>query len=328
MPHHVSILYLFPGQGAQYVGMGHDLYAAYPAVKSLYDQACSVLGYDLAEISFIDPHQQLNLTRFTQPAILTHSIACWTAFNELTEHRLMPTMAAGHSLGEYTALVVAGVLSFPQALRLVARRGELMGTYGRGEMLAFALGSANVQPLADRYHCAISACNLPDQTVVGGLSDDLDALMHAAEDQFPRKKPTRLKTEGAFHTYLMIEAARHFRPILAEVEFQPTQVRVLSNYTGGYHAPDPHLIKARLFWQLFHPVQWFTNLQTALQDNVTFAMEFGGGIGAGSTPADKRPNLEGIFKKSLKVLDQSVQYMAVINQPTLQTAVQQLAHTV
>jgi [acyl-carrier-protein] S-malonyltransferase len=311
------IMYLFPGQGSQYKGMGSDLYQEYPSARRIYDQAGTVLGYDLLELCFHDPEDQLNLTCFTQPALLTHSIACLEVFKELTDNRITPQTAAGHSLGEYSALVAAGALSFEDALRLVQQRGELMGTYGEGEMLAFPMDIDSVRPLAEKHYCGIAACNLPDQTVVGGRGEDLDRLAQEARERFPRKHPVRLKTEGAFHTYFMVSAAIRFREVLSTAAISPPAIRVLSNYTGDYHEPEPLSIKARLFFQLFHPVLWINNLQRVLQDGVTLFIEFGGGIGSGETPAAKRPNLERMIKKALRGTAANAQYFPVINSQTL-----------
>ena len=315
-----NVLFLFPGQGSQYRGMGSDLHAEYATARAVYERASNVLGYDLAELSFRDPDEQINFTRFTQPAILTHSIACLEVFRELTGDRLRPTMAAGHSLGEYSALVAAGALSFESAVGLVQQRGELMGTHGEGEMTAFPLELEAMRPLAERFHCAVAGCNLPDQTVVGGRGDDLDALEAEVTAQFPRKRPVRLKTEGAFHTYYMVEAARRYREVLAAAEFTLADVRVLSNFTGGFHDPDPVAIRSRLFFQLFHPVMWHANLQTALSAGVATMVEFGGGIGKGETPAEMRPNLEGMVKKALRGTDYEIAYHAAINTGTLAEA--------
>ncbi|HEY5720633.1 MAG TPA: ACP S-malonyltransferase [Gammaproteobacteria bacterium] len=315
-----NVLFLFPGQGSQYRGMGSDLHAEYATARAVYERASNVLGYDLAELSFRDPQQQINFTRYTQPAILTHSIACLEVFRELTGDRLKPTMAAGHSLGEYSALVAAGALSFDSAVRLVQQRGELMGTHGEGEMTAFPLELEVMRPLAERFHCAVAGCNLPDQTVVGGRGDDLDALEAEVTARFPRKRPVRLKTEGAFHTYYMVEAARRYREVLASAEFTLSEVRVLSNFTGGFHDPDPVAIRSRLFFQLFHPVLWHADLQSALAAGVATMVEFGGGIGKGETPAEMRPNLEGMVKKTLRGTDFEVAYQSAINVGSLAEA--------
>jgi [acyl-carrier-protein] S-malonyltransferase len=311
------IMYIFPGQGSQYKSMGSDIYQEFPSARRVYDQASEVLGYDMVDLSFNDPQDQIKLTRFTQPALLTHSVACLEVLQELTNNQLKPDLAAGHSLGEYSALVATGALSFPEALRLVQQRGELMGTYGEGEMLAFPLELDKVRPLAEKHYCAIAACNLRDQTVVGGASADLDAFTQEATACFPRKRPVRLQTEGAFHTYFMVRAAQHFRAVLDKADLVPPTVQVLSNYTGGYHEADPSSIKSKLFFQLFHPVLWINNLQKALEDGVTLFIELGGGIGSGDVPSDKRPNLEGVIKKAMRGTDHQALYLSAINSQTL-----------
>lgn len=315
-----QIMFVFPGQGSQYVGMGSDLIQDFPIAQRLYQQASEILGYDLVKLCQDGPEEELKLTRHTQPALLTHSLACLEIFRELTDGQVQPALAAGHSLGEYCALVAAGALDFATALRLVQKRGEYMGTYGEGEMLAFPLHLDTIRPLTEKHFCAIAACNLPDQTVVGGRGEDLDRLTEDALTHFPRKKPTRLKTEGAFHTFYMIAAALHFRPVLDTAAMTAPTIRVLSNYTGAYHDPEPSTIKTRLFFQLFHPVHWIDNLETAFHDGVTTIVEFGGGLGSGPNPADKRPNLESMLKKALRGSDYSVHYHAAINSQSLRDA--------
>ncbi|MFO1420277.1 MAG: ACP S-malonyltransferase [Candidatus Competibacteraceae bacterium] len=319
-----QIMFVFPGQGSQYVGMGSDLLRDFPVARRSYEQASDILGYDLVKLCLEGPEENLRLTRHTQPALLTHSLACLAIFRELTDDRIQPVLTAGHSLGEYCALVAAGALSFETALRLVQKRGEYMGAYGAGEMLAFPLHLDNIQPVAEKHYCVISARNLPDQTVVGGLAEDLDRLTEEAHAHFPRKRPTRLKTEGAFHTFYMITAALHFRAVLDAAEFNTPTVRVLSNCSGAYHDPDPAAIKTRLFFQLFHPVKWIDNLETAFHDGITTIIEFGGGLGSGPAPEDKRPNLESMIKKALRGSDFSAHYHAAINSQTLRETAEAL----
>ncbi len=311
------ILYVFPGQGSQYAGMGSDLHEEFEVARQVYAQAGDVLGYDIEELSFADPEDKLNLTRFTQPALLTHSVACLEIFRELTDDRLKPAITAGHSLGEYTALVAAGVLSFESALKLVQKRGELMGTHGEGEMSAFPLDLDTIRPIAERFNCAVAGCNLPEQTVVGGRSEDLERLENEVREQFARKRPVRLKTEGAFHTFYMDKAAELFRPVLEDAQFGSAAARVLSNYTGGYHEDDAAKIREGLYYQLFNPVLWHANLLTAFGDGVRLIIEFGGGIGAAASPDGKRPNLEGMIKTAKMAAEYEADYLPAINAPSL-----------
>ena len=311
------VFYVFPGQGSQYAGMGSDLHEEFAVARDIYAKAGDVLGYDIAELSFADPEDKLNLTRYTQPALLTHSVACLEVFRELTDDRLRPAIAAGHSLGEYTALVAAGILSFEDALKLVQKRGELMGTHGEGEMSAFPLDLETIKPIAEKYRCAVAGCNLPEQTVIGGRSEDLEQVEQAVQEQFARKRPVRLKTEGAFHTYYMDKAAELFRPVLEEASFGSAEARVLSNYTGGFHEADPANIREGLYYQLFNPVMWHANLLTAFGEGVKMIFEFGGGIGSAETPDGKRPNLEGMIKRASKAAEYEAQYRPAINAPTV-----------
>ncbi len=316
-----SIALLFPGQGSQYPGIGKDLHAAYPVVAETYEQASEALGYDIAKLSFSDPKGEINLTRFTQPVLLAHSIACHRVFNQLSNNAIAPAMAAGHSLGEYSALVASGALSFELGLQLVKQRGELMGEFGEGEMEALMLDLESATALAEQHYCGIAACNLPEQNVVGGKPADLDALVTTMAEKFPRKRSARLKTEGAFHTYYMVEAARRFRGVLEQAAFSSPGFCVLSNFTGGVHDDHTDSIRSRLFMQLFNPVLWHKNLVTAGELGAGIMIEFGGGLGKGETAADKRPNLESIVKKTFRGSESPPAYYAVINAQSLEETV-------
>ena len=311
------VFFIFPGQGSQYAGMGSDMHAEFAVARDVYARAGEVLGYDVAELSFTDPEDKLNLTRYTQPALLTHSFACLEVFRELTDDRLKPAVAAGHSLGEYSALVAARVLTFESALKLVQKRGELMGTHGEGEMSAFPLDLDTIKPIAEKHRCAVAGCNLPEQTVIGGRAEDLEKVEQEVQEKFARKRPVRLKTEGAFHTYYMDKAAELFRPVLEEASFEPAEARVLSNYTGGFHEADPAKIREGLYYQLFNPVMWHANLLTAFGEGVKVIFEFGGGIGSAETPDGKRPNLEGMIKRATRAAEYDAQYRSAINAPTV-----------
>lgn len=315
-----SIMYVFPGQGSQYRGMGSDLCTDFPVAREVYEEAGEVLKFDLKRLSFEDPADEIGLTRNTQPVLLAHEIACLRVFDELTGGKVKPMLAAGHSLGEYSALVAAGVLGFADALRLVRRRGELMGEHGEGGMLALTLDVDTARPLADRHYCQVASCNLPEQTVVGGREADLDALAADLAERMPRKRAIRLATEGAFHTYYMVQAARLFREDLEAVDFAPPAIGVLSNYTGALHEAEPQSIRTRLFFQLFNPVDWVGCLRTGMASGINTFIEFGGGLGNEEGPATKRPNLEGIIRKTVKAGGGEARHIAAINSGTLREA--------
>lgn len=319
-----KILYIFPGQGSQYRGMGSDLFEQFPAAREIYRRASAVVGYDMQDLSFRDPRDELDLTRFTQPALLTHEVACLESFRSLIGEHAQPFMTAGHSLGEYTALVNAGALSFESALRLVAERGRLMSEYGRGGMLAMTVDLPAAAALADKHFCGIGGCNLPEQTVVAGEARDLDALEAELAIVLPNKRGVRLNTEGAFHTYLMVTAAQEFRSVLEATEFSPFAVDVLSNYTGKRHEDAAQAIRSRLFFQLFNPVRWVSCMNTAIDEGIDTVIEFGGGIGKGEGPEGKRPNLETIVKKSLKWREHSARYLPAINAATIRSTADSL----
>jgi len=316
--------YIFPGQGSQYRGMGSDLVEEFACARELFERASEVVGYDMLELCFKDPREELNLTRFTQPALLTHQVACLEAFRSLVGERIRPSLAGGHSLGEYTALVTAGALTFEQALQLVAQRGQLMSELGRGSMLATTLDLPAATSLADKHFCGIGGCNLPDQTVIAGEDKDLDALVADMAIAHPGKRGVRLNTEGAFHTYLMVNAAQRFREVLERTDFATPTLDVLSNYTGKLHEAAGDAIRSRLFFQLFNPVRWVGCMNTAMDAGVDTIIELGGGIGKGEGPAGKRPNLETIVKKSLKWREHQAQYLPAINAAGIRAAAQQL----
>jgi [acyl-carrier-protein] S-malonyltransferase len=318
-----KILFQFPGQGSQYRGMGSDLVAEFPVARDVYDRASEVLGYDLKKLSFEDPDNQLDLTRYTQPALLTHQVACLTVFASLAKG-VKPMVAAGHSLGEYTALVAAGSLSLEDGVTLVAERGRLMSELGRGSMLATTLELDAAKELADKYFCGIGGSNLPEQTVIAGTDEDLRLLVEDLTANQPRKRAIELKTEGAFHSYLMIPAAEQFRPVLEQCDFQPLQCPVLSNYTGALHVDDAGAIRSRLFFQLFNPVRWIGCMEWVVGEGVAAIIEFGGGIGKGDGPHDKRPNLESVAKKSLKSFGHEAEYLAAINAASIRSAAEKL----
>lgn len=320
-----QVMFVFPGQGSQYRGMGSDLHAAHEEAREVYERASTALGFDVQQLSFEDPQDEIGLTRNTQPALLAHQVACLRVFEKLTGGAVQPMLGAGHSLGEYSALVAAGSLSLEDGLQLVRTRGELMGQHGEGGMVALTVDQATAKDVADRFYCQVASCNLPEQTVVGGRDADLDGLVAWAAEHLPRKRAVALATEGAFHTYLMVTAAREFRGVLEATEFSAPDYPVLSNYSAQPHENDAGAIRTRLFFQLFNPVNWVGCLQTAMGQGVEAFVEFGGGLGKGEGPAEKRPNLEGIIKKTLKSGGYEAEYLGAINLATLEATAARFA---
>ena len=143
-------------------------------------------------------------------------------------------------------------------------------------------------------------------------------------EKYPRKRSARLKTEGAFHTYYMIEAAKRFRKILKDAAFESPGIDVFSNFSGGIHDTDTGSIRSRLYMQLFNPVLWHENLLGAARIGATLLVEFGGGLGKGETAAEKRPNLEGIVKKTFRGQENAPEYLSVINLESLADTVARL----
>lgn len=261
---------LCPGQGAQVVAMGKDYYQSMPAAREIFDLANEVLGWDLAACCFGGPEDKLNGTDVAQPAIYTTSIACFRA--AVAAGRVDPSSAtayAGLSLGEYTALHLAGVFSFEDGLRLVAARGAYMqqaAVESRSGMVAvMGADEAAVNKL-----CAEAAggevlvpanFNAPGQIVVSGSTGACERVLKAAEAA--GFKSTALKVAGAFHSPLMQPAADKMKAELDKVAFAAPRTAVYSNVTAKVHQ-DPASIKALLVDQIVKSVRWADTMQTLI----------------------------------------------------------------
>ena len=312
-----EIMYIFPGQGSQYKGIGKDLYSEFDVAKDLYDQANEFLGYDIVKLSFDDKDHKISLTEFTQPVLFTHQIACLSVFNQLTENHLKPKLMAGHSLGEYAALVTSGCISFEDGLKLVSRRGQLMGAHGEGSMLAMPFNYEESASLAEEYDCQVATINLDQQTVVGGTESNIASLQESISKLYPKKRTVMLATEGAFHTDLMTLAAEEFKKTLSVTNFSPMKAPVLSNYSSKVHNESGSETADLLFHQLYKTVDWLGCMRTSVNYAIDTIIEFGGGIGGGEQPSEKRPNLEAITKKNYRGFKREMSYYAAINSSTI-----------
>lgn len=254
-----SLTALFPGQGSQYVGMGKSLYETNAAARALFDRADAALGFSLTRICFEGPESELQLTRNTQPAILVHSLAAWELFRE-AGFRL--NAAAGHSLGEYSALAAAGALSFEDAVRLVRRRGELMYEAGRARPGAMAailgMDLPGVEELCrEAYSVGIvvpANINSPGQVVISGEASGVEKAVELAPAR-GAKKAVRLPVSGAFHSPLMESAAGGLRAALEAVTLNDSEVPVVANVSAR-PVQKAAEIRIALEKQLLGAVRW------------------------------------------------------------------------
>jgi len=270
--------FLFPGQGSQYVGMGADLYGRSEAARRVYDEAAEVLGWDVRELSFRGPEEDLRRTEYTQPAVFIHSVAVWKI---LEERGLSPEVVAGHSLGEYTALVAAGCLGFQEGLRLVALRGRLMQEVGEkrpGKMAAIiGLADEEVEKLCGETDGEVVAANFnaPGQVVVSGEADAVEKLAERAKKEGARRV-VFLKVSGAFHSPLMEEVSASLEKAINEASWREANVPVIPNVTAQ-PTRDPEELKRCLMAQLTGPVQWTRTLYALREMGVEGALELGPG---------------------------------------------------
>lgn len=272
--------YLFPGQGSQFVGMGKDLYESYPEIKELYQQANDIMGLNLATICFDGPEEDLKQTQITQPAIFVHSIAVF----ELIKNEFPPPSAvAGHSLGEYSALVAAGSLSFEDGLGLVKIRGELMqkaGTDKPGTMGAIiGLDAGIIHEICDSLESTgiVRAANYnsPGQIVISGDVEAVRAAMDLAKVK-GAKRAVELVVSGAFHSPLMEGAAEGLSEALKKAEIIDAQVPVYTNVQAAPSTKNSE-IRELLFKQLTHPVRWEEIIINMSSDHITDYFELGPG---------------------------------------------------
>jgi [acyl-carrier-protein] S-malonyltransferase len=232
---------LFPGQGAQAVGMGKDLAAAHPECKALFDKAGQVLGYDLAKLCFEGPIEELTKSSVTQPAVFVVSLACRAALSS-KRPELKFAATAGHSLGEWSALCAAGVVSFEDALKVLEARGRFMQQAceeNPGAMLAVMGQDAELlRKVSAECGIEVANFNTAEQTVLSGKKEGVDKA-EAALKQMGVKKAIRLNVAGAFHSSLMAPAAKKLEEFLAGVSLAAPAMTVLSNVTGQPHGAPP-----------------------------------------------------------------------------------------
>jgi [acyl-carrier-protein] S-malonyltransferase len=275
----------FPGQNSQHLGMLADLGQAHPALLSTFAEASAVLGYDLWQLAQSGPEAQQALTHITQPLILTASVAIWRVWQE--QGGVFPALMAGHSLGEYSALVCAGVLRFTDAVSLVRQRGEFMQgavPVGVGSMAAViglddaaiveACATATKESSSMEVVAAVNF-NSPGQVVISGHSG---AVTRAGElcKAAGAKRVLPLAVSAPFHSPLMKPAAESFAGVLAKVALSPPITPVLQNY-GLATTSDVERIRQNLVLQIYSPVPWVATVQAFAKRGITTIVELGPG---------------------------------------------------
>ncbi|KGE16929.1 ACP S-malonyltransferase [Paenibacillus wynnii] len=304
-----KIAFVFPGQGAQAVGMGKDIFDALPQCRAVFEKGDEVLGFPLSTLIFEGPESDLKQTVNTQPALLTASTAYLTALQDLG---IKPDYVAGHSLGEYSALVAAGVLSYEDAVSLVRMRGRFMEEAvpgGTGAMAA-VLG-AERDALAELCRSVsetsgpveLANVNCPGQIVVSGSQDGVNGVVQRVKEA-GGKRAIPLEVSGPFHSSLMKEAADRLAEELKKVTFHTPSVPVVVNVTAA-PVTDPEEIRELLVRQVYSPVLWQDSVEWLIADGVDTFVE----IGSGSV-------LTGLIRK----IDKSVKLININSLESAQTA--------
>lgn len=275
----INVAYVFPGQGAQWAGMGRDLYDSFAAAKAVFRQADEVLGFPLSKLCFEGPDEELRQTINAQPAILTVSFACLEAAREVNFGLPSARFLAGHSLGEYTALAAAGMLDFKNAVYLARERGRLMheaGTIRPGGMAAvIGLEETPLREVCQKTGTYIVNINSPGQMVISGDRYGVAKAMEIAKDR-GAARVIPLSVSGAFHTPLMQPAVEGMTEILSRLTFADPAIPIIANVTAR-PLTTARAVKEELVQQLCHCVQWQRSVEYMIGEGITTFVELGPG---------------------------------------------------
>ena len=304
--------FVFPGQGSQKVGMLLAAHAEYAVVRDTFAEASSVLGYDMWDLIQRGEQDALNLTETTQPVLLASSVALWRAWQ--SQGGAAPALMAGHSLGEFSALVCAGAIAFPDALGLVRQRGQFMQSavpVGEGAMAAIiGLDDERINTICAATEGVVAAVNFnsPGQVVIAGHTASVEAAIVALKEA-GAKRAMPLPVSAPFHTELMRPAGERLAEAIANVDIKVPGTPVVHNVTAATEA-DPGKIRALLVQQIYSPVQWTGCVRTIIDTGVTHIVECGPG-----------KVLSGLNRR----IDKSVDSYSIEEPEALVTALQELA---
>jgi [acyl-carrier-protein] S-malonyltransferase len=276
-----AIAFVFPGQGSQHAGMGKDLAEKYPAAREVFEEADAALGFGLSELCFTGPVEQLQLTEYTQPAILTVSIAALRAAE--TEGIPRPDFVAGHSLGEYSALVAAGALSLTDAVRTVRSRGRYMQEavpVGKGAMAAvlgadLALVMSTCAEAAEGQVCSAANINSPNQVVIAGDAAAIDRAVVLLKERGARRA-MRLNVSAPFHCALMNPARDRLALDLERIQFENLETPLVTNVDARTVNSGAEAREA-LVRQVSQPVRWLESVEFLISEGVQSLIEIGPG---------------------------------------------------
>ncbi|MBO6751730.1 MAG: ACP S-malonyltransferase [Spongiibacter sp.] len=274
-----KLAFVFPGQGSQKVGMLTELGEAYSSVKQTFAEASEALGYDMWELVQQGEQSQLNMTETTQPVLLTSSVAVWRLWQ--AQGGLQPTIMAGHSLGEFSALVCAGALDFADAVKLVRARGQFMQTavpVGEGAMAAvLGLEDAQIEEICAAAEGVVEAVNYnsPGQVVIAGHTAAVEATIEKLKEA-GAKRAMLLPVSAPFHTSLMRPAGEKLEQALAELTVNPPVIPVVHNVHAQTES-DPAKIKALLTEQIYSAVKWVSCVEAMTEVGVECTLECGPG---------------------------------------------------
>lgn len=273
-----DLVFLFPGQGSQFVGMGRDVFEASRGARLLFEEAEDILGFHITRLCFEGPEDELRRTINSQPAIVLVSLAILEAMKEMG-FEPSPLYMAGHSLGEYTALIASGALSFEEGIRLVRERGRLMEEAGRmnpGGMAAIiGLDIKTLREICDETGAEIANINSPDQVVISGDRRTLAISMDLARARGARRV-IRLDVSGAFHSGLMEPAVQGIKEAIKGVRIRGASIPIVANTTAS-PIKEPEEIKEELVKQIRCCVRWKESVEFMLREGASTFIEVGPG---------------------------------------------------